>query len=237
MNPLNDPATESAKAVQEVAKTTGKALDTAREAGGFISRFIAGPLEQGMGIFEDKLKYMRWENQQRFMERALSWQRRLGLSPPDRAVPLKIAVPLFQGAAIEEDGGLQDRWARLLINAAYEQSGIEVQRAYVEILSQLSPLEAKILDAVYALPFGAAQHDGIFTSDLPDTATLATGSGDDQAEPSDTVKLAIAIQVRIGCLRMGMTWGTGEYFRRITPTVLGRYFVDACHVQGVQAAD
>lgn len=35
---------EEAKAVQEVAKTTGKAIDAAREAGGFIARFVAGPL-------------------------------------------------------------------------------------------------------------------------------------------------------------------------------------------------
>jgi hypothetical protein len=32
-----------------------------------------------------------------------------------------------------------------------------------------------------------------------------------------------------------MTWGSGEYFRRITPTVLGRYFVNACRVQEVAA--
>ncbi len=45
---------EESKAVQEVAKTTGKAIDAAREAGGFIARFIVGSLEQGMGIFEDR---------------------------------------------------------------------------------------------------------------------------------------------------------------------------------------
>lgn len=54
-----DPVSESAKAVQEVAKATGKAIDTTQKFGGFISRYVAGPLEQGMGIFEDKLKYMR----------------------------------------------------------------------------------------------------------------------------------------------------------------------------------
>ncbi len=50
---------EDAKAIQEVAKAAGKAGVAAREAGGFLSKFIVGPLEQGMGIFEDRLKYMR----------------------------------------------------------------------------------------------------------------------------------------------------------------------------------
>jgi hypothetical protein len=51
---------EESKAIQEAAKATSKVIDAAREAGGFIAKFIAGPLEQGIGIFEDRLKYMRW---------------------------------------------------------------------------------------------------------------------------------------------------------------------------------
>ena len=50
---------EELKAVTEVAKATGKAIDASREVGWFISKFIAGPLKQGMGIIEDKLKYHR----------------------------------------------------------------------------------------------------------------------------------------------------------------------------------
>ena len=42
---------EEAKAVQEVFKTTGKAIDASREFGGFISKFVVGSLETGMGIF------------------------------------------------------------------------------------------------------------------------------------------------------------------------------------------
>ena len=45
----SDPITESAKAAQKIAKTAGKAIDAGREAGGFIARFVAGPLEQGIG--------------------------------------------------------------------------------------------------------------------------------------------------------------------------------------------
>ena len=65
-----DPVSETAKAVQEVAKATGKAIDAGQKFGGFISRYVAGSIEQGMGIFEDKLKYMRWERQVRLMQRA-----------------------------------------------------------------------------------------------------------------------------------------------------------------------
>jgi len=222
-----------AKAVQEIAKTARNAIDAAREAGGFIARFVSGPLEQGMGIFEDKLKYMRWERQVRLMQKAEELLRSLNLSAPTRAVPLKIAIPLFQAASIEDDNFLQDKWAILLVNAANAESGIEVRRAFVEILEQISPLEAKILDVVYSLPFKETQHDGIFASDLPNSARRYTekGNREDGLEPSDEVKLAIANLARVGCLKPGMSWGGGERFQKINPTILGKEFVQACRIK------
>ena len=65
-----DLGSETAKAIQEVAKTTGKAIDASEKFGTFFSRFAQGSLEQCMGIFEDKLKYMRWERQLRLIKRA-----------------------------------------------------------------------------------------------------------------------------------------------------------------------
>src|SRR3546814_290727 len=184
----DEPFVESAKAVQEVAKTTGKGIDAAREAGGFIARFIAGPLEQGVGVFEDKLVYSRWERRQRYMLQVLRVQQELGLAPPDRAVPLKIAIPLFQGASIEEDDNLQDQWVSLLINAAYEGGGVEVKRVYVEILSQISPLEAKIFNIIYALPFNQIQYNGVITADLPTGVQVGANEDTQHVEPNDEIK-------------------------------------------------
>ena len=56
---------ESCKAVQAEGKASTKALETTKNLGGFISKFISGPLDQAMGILEDKLKYVRWEHQVR----------------------------------------------------------------------------------------------------------------------------------------------------------------------------
>ncbi len=35
---------ETARAAQEAAKTTGKGIEAGRELGGFVARFIGGPL-------------------------------------------------------------------------------------------------------------------------------------------------------------------------------------------------
>lgn len=233
MSDPNQTVIESVKAAQEIAKTTGKAVDAAREAGGFIARFVSGPLEQGMGIFEDKLRYMRWERQLRLMQKANELLEDLGLEGPTRAVPLKVAIPLLQAASIEDDDNLQDKWVNLLVNAANANSGVEIRRAYVEILGQISPLEAKILDVVYALSFEATQHNGVLTHFLPDIAIEdSKDSKDDrQQEPTDDVKLAMSNLERVGCLRLGMTYGGGGSFTRVNPTLLGKAFVEACRVR------
>lgn len=76
---------EESKAIQEVAKATGKGIDAVREAGGFIARYVAGPLEEGVGILSDRLKYVRWERQMRLMQRADEFLREVGLEAPSRA--------------------------------------------------------------------------------------------------------------------------------------------------------
>lgn len=223
---------EEAKAVQEVAKTTGKAIDAAREAGGFIARFISGPIEQGIGIFEDRLRYMRWERQVRLMQRAQDFLRLAGLPAPTRHVPLKLLIPIMQGASLEENDDLQDRWAALLVNAANANFRSEVRRAYAVILEQLTPLDAQILDILYSLPFEKSQHDGIATAELPLHARIKEETEKQFPLPSDEVVISLSNLARLGCLRPSMTWGGGESFGRVNPTVAGKAFFEACRSHG-----
>ena len=223
---------EEAKAIQEVAKSTGKAIDAAREAGGFIARFVSGTIEQGMGIFEDRLKYMRWERQIRLMQRAQDFLKLIGLPAPTRPVPLKLAIPIIQGASLEENDDLQDRWAALLVNAANANFHNEVRRSYVAILEQLTPLDAQILDVLYSLPFEKSQHDGIVTAELPVCARIKEENEKEFQLPNEEVVISLSNLVHLGCLRPTMTWGGGENFGRVNPTVAGKAFVEACHPYG-----
>lgn len=233
---MNDPVdaiSESARAIQEASKSAGKLLDITKEAGTFISKYISGTVEQGIGIFEDKLKYYRWERQQRMMIQAEAVMKELGIVAPTRSIPLKIAIPLFEAAAIEDDNDLQDQWIGLLVNYANADSGVELNRVYVEILSEISSLEAKILDAIYLLPFNEMQHTGVATFELPNMANIIKENCDASQllEPNQEVKLAIANLSRLGCLKQTLTFGGGESFKKINPTFLGKSFVDACRVK------
>jgi hypothetical protein len=54
---------DEAKAVQAIAETTGKVIDATRSAASFIAAYIDGSLEVAMEIYEDNLKYLRWQRQ------------------------------------------------------------------------------------------------------------------------------------------------------------------------------
>ena len=58
-----------------------------------------------------------------------------------RPVAMNVAFPLLEAASLEEDDGLQDIWANLLVNAADRNSGVEVKRALVSILQDFSAME------------------------------------------------------------------------------------------------
>ena len=218
-------------AIRELAKTAGKGIDATREMGGFIAKYIGGPLEQGIGIFEDRLKFLRWERQIRLIRRVQEILDESGLKAPTQNVPMKLLIPILQGATLEENDSLQDIWANLLVNAANASFGEEVRSSYISILEQLNPLDAQILNTLYSLPFNESQHNGILTAELPEIARIAE---EDRKEnplpPNDGIVICLSNLVRLGCLRPEMTWGGGEVFGRVNPTIAGRAFVNACRI-------
>ncbi|MDY6879874.1 MAG: Abi-alpha family protein [Thermodesulfobacteriota bacterium] len=223
---------ETAKAAQEIAKTTGKAIDASEKFGGFVSRYISGPLEQGMGIFEDKLKYMRWERQMRLMERASAYMKSIGIEAPTKPIPLKLAIPLLEAASLEDDDYLQDLWAKLLVNSSIKGSPIDLNRSYIDILERLSHLEATILSVIYALPKEEIRNKSILTGNLPDSVEVQDENNKEEPKlPSKEVTLALANLARLGCISLPTTVGGGELFSTIYPAVMGRSLVEACTLQ------
>ncbi len=224
---VNDMSEES-RAIEEVARTTGKAIDAGRELGGFLSKYVGGSIEQAMGIVEDKLRYLRWERQIRLMESVNNLLAQKGLPQPSRKVPLQVAIPLIQGGSLEENDVLQDRWAALLANAADASSNVDVRRAYISILEDLTPLDALLLKKLYLstqVPdFPSPQIEPeICTSFLPDYITEERPNWDN-SRPLIHIEVSLGNLARLGLVAPAMAWsGLGLVHR----TALGREFIKA----------
>lgn len=214
--------TEESKAIGEVAKTTGKIVDAGRELGSFLSKFAGGPLEQGMGIVEDWLRQIRFENQVKFMGRTNDLLKQRGLSGSTRRVPLKIAIPLIEAGTLEDEESLRDLWAALLVNAADASSTVEVRRSFINILEAMTPLDASILETLYSSQI-IGEDAEIWTAELPNSISI-TQPNPAEKRPPKPVEVALGNLARLGLIESALAWGGPSPHLCITRTPLGYEF-------------
>jgi len=166
---------------------------------------------------------------------------------PRRAIALNVLMPAFEYAVLEDREELLNLWVQLLASAGTAGAD-EVDRLYVEILKDLTPLDARFLQWVRHRPPDLdandprALHGAAYTGPLPggirpraerQAVVDAFGLSDQKFElmASRLERLGLCDVGRwIVPTRMG-TSGTGpKNYDAIALRPLGVAFVDACRV-------
>ncbi|MDO7850395.1 Abi-alpha family protein [Hymenobacter convexus] len=109
--------------------------------GAFLGKFV-GPAAESIGK-------VAWERAQQLGTRAHQMLAAVGREP--QPVEPKILIPLVQAAALESDETLAEKWAALLSNAADPEKRAQVQPGFVEVLRQLTPMDAQVLEEMALL--------------------------------------------------------------------------------------
>jgi hypothetical protein len=92
-----------------------------------------------------------------------------------QSVEPKILIPLVQAASLEDDPTLAEKWAALLANAADPDQRVAVQPGYAEVLRQLTPTDALVIEAFYkaaGTAFDANEPHAIVTYELRESLGL-----------------------------------------------------------------
>ena len=140
----------------------------------------------------------------------------------EKPLPLKYAIPILQGATLEEDNDLQDLWINLLVNAVANKK-IEIKRVYMDILERLSPMEATILQQIYTFSFEENRHINFATDCLPECIYIYNGQKEKELKlKNDDIELALMNLARIGCIAPVRTIGGGELFTIINSRLLNQ---------------
>lgn len=151
---------EVAKAEQEQQRTYQIGLDLVRRAGTFLGG-VFGPASQELGqMFSDQMKFWRFKNAVRILEKTQSIVDERGLKPEQlRRMGFGEGVLLLEAASMEEQETVQDLWARLLANAVDPKSSIRVEKIYIDLLKSLSSREVIFLELLERIEKegGAAQ--------------------------------------------------------------------------------
>lgn len=146
---MNEEIIETAKATQEVAKTTTKAIEAVNKVGSFLSKALGEPIEEAIGMIGDKLKFMRWERQIRLIDKVEEISQNRKIIGKEIPIPPKLFIPIMENASLEDNNTLQDIWARLIVSSQDEKTSKNVRVAYIDIIKQLEDVDVIFLDKLY----------------------------------------------------------------------------------------
>jgi Abortive infection alpha len=136
---------EQAKAIQEVAKVAGKAIDAASGVGNFLDRVFGDLLTDSVGLVGDKVKARRVQNLIKLQHRVEANLQEKGIVDT-RPVLQRIGTKLIDEAVDVESDYLRQRWANLLTNAMDPNFEANVPRNFITILADMEPLDVKVFD-------------------------------------------------------------------------------------------
>jgi hypothetical protein len=106
---------------------------------------LLGPAATEVGLsLSDSLKVWRFKRQIRLLQEV---KRLLDQSGQDiKPIATRLFFPALEAASIEDDDEMQTRWAALLANEAISVG--PVHPSFIDILKQLAPGDARLLDRI-----------------------------------------------------------------------------------------
>lgn len=139
---------DTAHAIEEAAKASGKAIDAAVRSGAYVGNMLGDLPHDLVGILGDWLKHKRmrrWIELQAETERIL---KRRGITNREEVSP-SVAIPLIDAAINEDREMLKDLWAKLLAAALDPDRSKQVRPSLIDLLKQLDPVDARVLQYMH----------------------------------------------------------------------------------------
>lgn len=107
---------------------------------------LTGPMAEELGLLlRDKVRALRQRNTSAVVEGAGRLLEDAGR--PINAVPPRLLLPIIESASLENNPTIQEMWSGLLASAS--ERADEMSPSYVEVLKQLTPVEARCLKVLY----------------------------------------------------------------------------------------
>jgi len=156
-------------------------------------------------LVRDEARLLRWKNSHRILDRAEKYLEKRK-AQGKRTLPMGMAIRFMDEASLEEDADVQDRWARLLANAADPESGYAISKTHIALLAEMNSLDAKVLESIDQAHWMQFKEVANMTGNEPlDCSHLAKELG----YPESDIGLALGNLWRLGCLIQEPTYKSG----------------------------
>lgn len=231
----NRPGTAESAAMNEVVVAAITYLGVRGTT--FLDELVKPFAEEAGKDLLHKYKNWRGSNLGAVVEQAAELSGGAAIHP----VPGRILFPLLESASNEEDPELREKWASLLANASTRGTSIKILPAYVEILRQLVPKQAQILDWMYRQKLNvrtpyetwdiARRSDIESRFDLSPMDYALLISDLNRLQLVDGTKEAIDLEkptFEQMALLAAERWNDKAKYELLTFTALGLRFIEAC---------
>lgn len=131
------------KKIDVTSTALEKGLDMAKS---FLDKLIMPAVEEVGLLVKDHVTMWRFNNQLRMVNKAKAYCDKNNINP--KTISLKVLSPLLEYSGLEEDDGLQDKWAILLGNMVDSDQNIE-NHVFPYILSQISRNEYDLVEKAF----------------------------------------------------------------------------------------
>ncbi len=138
----------------EIVRYGGEALKIGTAVGAavpftaLVKRILGPAADEIAERVRDEIRVYRYGRQLALLHKAERLALNAGYTP--HAVNTKLLFSLLEGASLEENEDLHDKWAALLANAANPDLESLVRPSFTETLRLMTPEVARFLDAVFA---------------------------------------------------------------------------------------
>lgn len=185
---------EEAKAVQEIAKVTGKGLDLVGDATKGTIRIFAEVIEHLAAGLGGKAALWRYKNLLVISDKVDDIHRARKLAGKPIPLTLEFALPILEAASIEVDDEVQNLWAGLLANATDPNKTFKIKKVFIETLRGMQALDAVILQKLAT--YEDQQEYSIVSGNLLNSDRLAE---EVNAQLLD-VQISLQSLARLGCV-------------------------------------
>jgi Abortive infection alpha/Protein of unknown function (DUF2806) len=110
--------------------------------GELLNKLLGPAATELGGSWADSARVWRWKRQVRLLQEVKRFVEQSGKDI--KPIATRLFFPVLEAASIEDDDEMQTRWAALLANESTDVGS--VQPSFIEILKQMAPGDARLLD-------------------------------------------------------------------------------------------
>jgi Abortive infection alpha len=185
----------------EQAKLGQQILQTGRDLGGYVAGILDDLPKDLVGLVAgDRVKAARKRRLGILEAKTKKLLQDQGIAEPE-SPSLKLALPIFEAAADEDNQELQDLWARLLAAAMDPKRRDLVRQSFIPIVKQMEAFDVAVLKIIAANP-----HMGQWATNGLDVIVESLQRDSSQDLRND-VRVSFESLAKLGCTTFSDTEG------------------------------